>query len=77
MSIKELVCRELDHLDESELRQVAEYLAFLRFRERLSSTPLLDEEHLAALYGESAEEDRGLAEEGIAEYGRHLLAEDR
>ncbi len=35
-----------------------------------------DLEHLRALYAEFAEEDRRLAEEGMEEYTRGLLAED-
>ena len=75
MSIKDEVNRSLDTLGEAELRQVADYVAFLKFRTRLRA-PLGDPAQWAALYAESAEEDRALAEEGIAEYQRGLLAED-
>lgn len=77
MSLKEQVRRELENLDETELLQVSEYLAFLRFRLRLPSPPLFDEAKLGALYAECASEDHGLAEEGITEYNQGLLAEDR
>jgi hypothetical protein len=36
----------------------------------------LDEEQLAALYSEFADEDRNLAEEGIADYVEDLMEED-
>jgi hypothetical protein len=36
----------------------------------------LDEEQLAALYSEFADEDRNLAEEGMADYAEDLVEED-
>jgi hypothetical protein len=65
MSIKEQVAQELDSLSESELKQVADYVAFLKFQARVKPLSELDEKQLAALYAESADEDRGLAEEGM------------
>lgn len=75
MSIKEQVVEELKSLSETELKEVAEYLAFLKFRSRRAA-PALDEAQLAALYAEFADEDRNLAEEGIADYAEGLLEED-
>ena len=65
VSIKEQVTQELDSLNEVELKEVAEYMAFLKFRSRLKSIPAHDESQLAALYAEFADEDRQLAEEGM------------
>lgn len=76
MSIKEQVVQELDNLSEAELRQIAEYMAFLRFRTRIRPMPELDETQLAVLYAEFADEDRNLAEEGIADYAEGLVKED-
>ena len=76
MSIKEQVVQEIDNLSEIELRQVAEYMAFLRFRTRIRPMPELDETQLAVLYAEFADEDRELAEEGIADYAEGLVKED-
>jgi hypothetical protein len=58
------------------LVQVAEFLAFLKLRARLQPMPELDEAQLATLYAAFAEEDRGLAEDGMAEYVRGLRQED-
>lgn len=77
MSLKERVAQELDNLDEPELRQVADYLSFLKFQARTSHRPQVSENDLAALYAEFADEDRRLAEEGMADYARGLAAEDR
>jgi DNA-binding GntR family transcriptional regulator len=76
MSIKDKLTQELDSMSEAELEQVAEYMAFLRFRARRRTTPLLDEAQLAALYAEFADEDRELAEEGMSDYAKGLLRED-
>lgn len=76
MSAKEHVIQGLDTLSESELVQVAEFVAFLKFRTRLQSLSTLDEAQLATLYAACAEEDQALAEEGLAEYRYGLCQED-
>lgn len=76
MTAKEIVTQAIDSLSESELWQVAEYVAFLKFRARLSQPLQVDEDKLALLYAEFADEDRLLAEEGMADYDAGLLTED-
>lgn len=76
MSLKEQVVQELDNLNETELRHVAEYLAFLRFRSRFKPMLILDETQIADRYAEFADEDRELAEEGMEVYVRELAKED-
>ena len=73
MTVKEQVVHALTDLSEVEVAQVAEYLDFLRFRRE---KPPSDEGRLAALYAEFADEDRGLAEQGMAEYAEQLSRED-
>ena len=75
-SVKEQVTHVLDSLSEAELQQVAEYVAFLRFRARVVPLPEVDATQLASLYAEFADEDRTLAEEGLDEYRAQLHAED-
>ena len=75
MSTKEQVIEEIEALSEAEVKEVAEYLAFLKYRSR-SSPPAADESQLGALYAEFAEEDRDLAEEGMANYAEGLMNED-
>ncbi len=72
MSLKEFVAHEVETLEESELRAVAEYVSFLKFRARTS----LDEERLTSLYREFEGEDRELAEAGVADYAAALSRED-
>ena len=76
MSIKEQVAHELDTLSDVELEQVAEYVAFLKFRARVARMPALEETQLAALYSEFSDEDRKLAEEGVSDYAAGLAKED-
>lgn len=76
MSIKEQVVQELYSLSEANLKQVAEYVAFLKFRDRVKSISEFDELQLAALYAEFADEDRELAEEGMSDYAEGLMKED-
>jgi hypothetical protein len=76
MTVKEYVAEALEMLDETELRQLAEYVAFLKFRTRLSMLPSLDTTKLGALYAQFADEDLMLAEAGLAEYNASLIAED-
>ena len=76
MTIKEYVSQSLDSLSAAELEEIANYLAFLKFRSRLHGVPPLDVERIGALYKKFADEDRRIAEEGLAEYNASLIAED-
>jgi len=76
MSTRQQIVNELSSLSEAELEQVAQYLAFIKYQSRVTAIPSLDESQLAALYAESAEEDRELAEEGISDYAVALAQED-
>jgi hypothetical protein len=76
MSIKEQVLQGLDTLSDAELVQVAEFVAFLKFRARLAPLPTLDAAQLAALYAAGGEEDRALAEAGLVDYVQELRHED-
>jgi hypothetical protein len=76
MSVKEMVLEEIETLNEEKLQRVAEFVAFLRFRDRLELAPVIDEAKIAALYAEFADEDLALAEEGIEDYTAKLERED-
>ena len=75
MSAKEQIVEEIKSLSEAELEEVTKYLAFLKFRAR-HKAPAIDETQLAALYAEFADEDRAMAEEGMADYAEGLAHED-
>ena len=71
------MARELEELSEEDLKQVEDYISFLRFRSRFQSALVLTEDQLASLYAEFAEEDRRLAEEGMPDFAEGLAKEDR
>lgn len=75
MSTKEQVLEEIETLSEAEIKEVADYLAFLKYRAQNKSY-VVDESQLAALYAEFGEEDRNLAEEDMSDYAAGLMKED-
>ncbi len=76
ISTKEKVVTTLAELNDTQMQTVAEFLEFLKFRERRNFETQFDEVALEALYAEFADEDRELAEVGLAEYAVNLKRED-
>lgn len=76
MTVREHVIETLQSLDEPELRNVADYVAFLKYQAKRKAVTAIDESRLAALYSEFAEEDSRLAEEGMEDYAEQLRSED-
>ena len=76
ISTKEQVVTGLAELNDAQLQTVAEFLEFLKFRERRKFETQFDDVELEALYAEFADEDRELAEAGLAEYAANLERED-
>jgi len=76
ISTKEKVVTDLAELNDAQLQTVAEFLEFLKFRERRRVEPQFDDVALETLYAEFADEDRELAEVGLAEYAANLERED-
>jgi hypothetical protein len=72
----EALKQDLDRLNHQQLQQVADFVAFLKFRDRRHSRIVLDRTHMAELFAEFAEEDRILAEEGMSDYVVMLQQED-
>jgi hypothetical protein len=77
MKVKEGLVKEIKSLNEQQLHEVKEYVAFLKFRSRFMSTQSFDENRIAKLYIKFAKEDRDLAEEGMTDYMTNLIKEDR
>ncbi|MFM7426949.1 MAG: hypothetical protein ACKO7W_18455 [Elainella sp.] len=69
----EAIKRQIDQLSPEQLQQVADFIAFLKFRSRPSR---LDPTQLAALLSEQSE-DRALAEAGMNDYATLLQQEDQ
>lgn len=73
---KEQVANGLAELNDAQLQTVAEFLEFLKFRERRKLETDFDDAQLASLYAEFADEDRELAEADLTEYAANLARED-
>ena len=76
VSTKEKVVTGLAELNDAQLRRVAEFLEFLKFRESRTTGLNFGPADLEALYGEFGDEDRELANLGMVEYSEHLERED-
>ena len=76
MTAKNQISEQLGSLTESELEQLAQYLAFLKFKARSQNKRVTDEAELAALYQEASGEDQDLAEVGMTDYTQGLAKED-
>ncbi len=76
MASREQIVRELSALNQSELEQVAKYVAFVRYRSLVEAIPVVDQGQLATLYGQFADEDREFAEGGMSDYAAALAKED-
>jgi hypothetical protein len=72
---KEHISKEMEALDDRQLKEIADFIAFIKFRARYSSLPVVDSQ-LSSLYAEFADEDQRLSEEGMADYTDMLKKED-
>ncbi len=73
----EALKQDLDRLTNTQIQQVADFIAFLKFRDRRRHRVVLDPIQLADLFTEFADEDRVLAEEGMSDYAVMLHQEDQ
>ncbi len=73
---KEKVSSDIINLNDVQLRQVAEFLDYLKFKEKSKRPRQFDESEIAKLYQEFGDEDRELSESGLAEYAENLNLED-
>ncbi|MDQ2686898.1 MAG: hypothetical protein M3Y28_03420 [Armatimonadota bacterium] len=76
ISLKERARQELNSLGDDELNQLMDYVAFLKFRSQGQSPSSAVVPEWASLYAEFADEDRAMAEEGMADYSEGLAKED-
>ncbi len=73
----EALKQDLDRLTHSQLQQVADFIAFLKFRNQRHPRIIVDPAHLAKLFTEFEDEDRALAEAGMSDYAVMLHQEDQ
>ena len=77
VNTREKVSSDIINLNEFQLRQVAEFLDYLKFKEKNKRPRQFDEPEIAKLYQEFGEEDRELSESGLADYKENLNSEDK
>jgi|688.fasta_scaffold122882_3 hypothetical protein len=70
----ETLKQDIDQLTTEELQAVADFIAFLRFRQRRRSA--FDVNQLAELMTEFSQEDQAFAEAGMTDYYTMLTEED-
>lgn len=75
VKLKDLLRQEIENLNEEQLKQVSDFIAFLKFRNQTVHWQI-DKNQIASLYREFSEEDCELAEEGLDEYAELLNQED-
>ena len=73
---RESLKQELDYFNDEQLKQVADFIAFIKFQTKFSQQTT-DVSQFANLYQEFAQEDSELAEAGISEYAELLNREDK
>lgn len=73
----ETIKQDLDRLTHSQLQQVADFIAFLKFRNQRQRRVVLDPTQLSNLFTEFADEDLALAEAGMNDYAVMLHQEDQ
>ena len=73
----EAIKQDLNRLTHSQLQQVADFIAFLKFRNKCQRRAVLDPTQLSDLFTEFADEDRAFAEEGMSDYAAMLHQEDQ
>jgi hypothetical protein len=67
----ETVKQDIDLLNSEQLQQVADFIAFLKFRNKCRRI-VWDRDRLASLANEFADEDLALAEAGMSDYAAIL-----
>jgi len=77
MSVKEHLKEEIERLDEDQLLEIEDFLSFLKFRSLINRPSPISQEQIARLYSESGEEDRLMAEQGMADFSFGLVREDK
>jgi hypothetical protein len=72
----EVLKQDLDLLTHKQLEQVADFIAFLKFRDSRRVPAILYPTQMANLFAEFADEDRALSNAGMSDYALMLQQEN-
>jgi hypothetical protein len=68
--------KEIEQLNDTQLKEITEFIEFIKFRSKFQKK-VTDLDQFASLYQEFTQEDRELAEIGMADYAQQLQQEDQ
>ena len=73
IDIKEQIKDNLEFLTDQQLIELADFTSYLKVRAKMHNSDLKS----SSLFSKYSEEDKALAEIGMAEYNNSLLEEDK
>ena len=76
MTVQERLEKEIKSLDEQQLHDLEQYIAFLKYRSRFTISQSFDNNEISRLYKKFSKEDIEFAEEGMNDYIAGLTKEE-
>lgn len=77
MKVQERLQEEIKSLNEQQLNDLEQYIAFLKYRSRFMILRSFDNDNIFSLYRKFSKEDIKFAEEGMDDYIVGLNKEDK
>jgi len=77
MKVQERLKKEIKSLNEQQLHDLEQYIAFLKYRSRFTISQSFDNNEIFRLYRKFSKEDIELAEEGMDDYIAGLNKEEK
>ena len=76
MTVQERLKKEIKSLNEQQLNDLEQYVAFLKYRSRFMISQSFDNDSIFSLYKKYSKEDIEFAEEGMDDYIAGLTKEE-
>jgi hypothetical protein len=77
MTVQERLKKEIKSLNEQQLHDLEQYIAFLKYRSRFTISQSFDNNEIFRLYKKFSKEDIEFAEEGMDDYIAGLTKEEK
>lgn len=75
VNIKDLLAKEIENLNDEQLKQVSDFIAFLKYRNYAAKLPI-EKSQAITIHSEFARSDRQLSEVRFEEYSEFIRQED-